>query len=261
MIALMTWYGLRPSTWLLLILVSVVALILCVVFGFLLLTFLTCLLEKQYVELLMPLDLRRALRGNAYFDVMNRMAAEAGFNPCGVFHANGKSRHSKVKSALWLSPDRTSLAMITGGTVAGFTYRKTFFYSRFSGGKVFVTRDDIGVGDLTGTRETVLLLNADFAELAGLHMTRVQGEVDTPICFTQTDAQKEFHEMESQRVNKLVELGFGRHLDVSCLTWKYTFKGAASLIQCDFRSQMEASEAQTNRRKWKRPGSRMQDKR
>ena len=242
------------SFWISATAIGLVALAVLVVALFVTFTLLVALWEKQYVEVYSPLLPDERLDANPYFTVMNQLAAQAGFVPCGESRANRNGKLSQVRAALWISPDASTVAVVAGGKVARVRYRKTLLFSRLRTGKTLLTIDDFTVNDLSETRDTRLILHGDFLELAKAHAARVRLVSDLIEPFAQEKVLHQLNEMEAERVQQIVALGCGRYLDPSHSTWRHTFRGAWGTSFAGFARGIEQAETQSDRQRLKRPG-------
>ena len=217
-------------------------------------TLLVALWEKQHIEVYTPLLPEENLEANPYFTVMNQLAAQAGFLPCGEYRANRNGKLSQVRAALWISPDALTVAVVAGGKVASTRYRKTLFFSQLRTSKTLLTIDDFTVSDLSGTRDTRLILHGDFLELAKVHATRVRLVSDLIQPFAHENVLQQLNQMEADRVQQIVALGCGRYLDSAHSTWQHTLRGAWGVSFAGFARGIEQAETQSDRQRLKRPG-------
>lgn len=242
------------SFWISATAIGLVALAFLVVAMFVAFTLLVALWEKQHIEIYTPLLPDERLDANHYFTVMNQLAAQAGFLPCGEYRANREGKLSQVRAALWISPDALTVAVVAGGKVASVRYRKTLLFSRLRTGKTLLTIDDFTVNDLSETRDTRLILHADFLELAKAHAGRVRLVSDLVEPFAHENVLQQLDQMEAERVRQIVALGCGRYLDPSHSTWRHTFRGAWGTSFAGFARGIEQAEIQSDRQRLKRPG-------
>lgn len=241
--------------WFFMVAIGLVVLAFSVVVISVVLTFLVALWEKQYVETYSPLQPEDdRLEANSYYTVMNQLALTVGYVPCGEYWANRKGPFSRVRVAFWLSPDGLTAGVVAGGKVARFRYRKTFLFSQLRTGEVYLTMDDFGVADLSGTRNTRVVLNADFVELARVHAARILLRSDATELFAREHLLRQMNQMETERVRRLVSDGYGRYLDLQQSVWRHTIRGAWSLTFAGFFRGIQQAKEQSNRQHLNRPG-------
>lgn len=241
-------------SWVTVVVIGLVALAFLIVAFFVVLTFLVALWEKQHVETYTPLLPGERLDTNPYFTVMNQLAAQAGYLACGECRANRHGLLSRVRAALWISGDLQAVAVVAGGKVAGMRYRKTLLFSRLRTGRTLLTIDDLTVSDLSGTRETKLVMRADFLELAKVHATRLRLVSDLVAPFAPENILQQLNEMEASRVQRIVAQGYGRYLDPGQSTWRHTVRGAWGTSFAGFTRGIQEAEDQSDRQRLRRPG-------
>jgi hypothetical protein len=208
--------------------------------------------EKQRVRDFEPLHGTDTQAPSAYFQVMNESARVTGYRFGGIF-AQGRTGVYKCRMALWIAPDARTLVCIGGGRLAGMNYKKTSFISRMAAGNLLVTMDDAAPPDLSGTRDVQMVLNADFAELQARHLQRLATCGASLVPFAQSDLLSQYGQLEEQRVERVVALGFGRYLDSARNEWRLTFKGAWANAVNGLKA-VNLAENQADRLRKKRPG-------
>jgi hypothetical protein len=209
-------------------------------------------MEKQRVRDFEPLHGTDTQAPSAYFQVINESARVTGYHFGGIF-AQGRTGVYRCRIALWIAPDARTLVCIGGGRLAGMNYKKTSFISRTAGGNVLVTMDELASPDLSGTREVQAVLNADFAELQARHLQRLASCGASVVPFAQSDLLSQYEQLEEQRVDRVVALGFGKYLDNACNEWRLTFKGAWANAVNGLKA-FNLAENQADRLRIKRPG-------
>ena len=234
--------------------IGLVALAFLVVLISVVLTFLVAMWEKQYVETFTPLGPEDRLEANSYYTVMNQLAPSVGYVSCGEYWANRKGPLSRVRAAFWLSPDGLTAAVVAGGKVARMRYRKSFLFSQLRSGEVYLTMDDFGVADLSGTRNTRVVLNADFVELARVHAARILLRSDVTEPFSREQLLLQMNQIETERVRCLVSAGYGRYLDPQQSVWRHTIRGAWTMTIAGFFRGIQQAKDQSDRQHLNRPG-------
>lgn len=240
--------------WFFLVAIGLVVLAFLVVAVLLAVTFLAALWEKQYVDTYTPLLPGDRLEANSYYTVMNQLAPGSGYQPGGEYYANRSGAFSKVRAAFWLSADALTVAVIAGGKVARTRYRKTLLFSRRRDGTTLLTIDDHTIFDLSETRETKVVLRANFEELARVHSARVRVVGDSVEPFVREKVLQQMNQMEAERVQRLVALGYGRYLDPQQSCWRHTFRGAWRITFMGFLRGIQQAEDQSDRQHLSRPG-------
>jgi hypothetical protein len=103
-----------------------------------------------------------------YLQLMTDAALAHGFTLCCTGH------HIKYKktlfAALYLSTDRTILALIAVGSIGAFRQAKTLLMSRFKDGSIVITINDAGMIELDAMTHRYILINAGFDELLAKHL-------------------------------------------------------------------------------------------
>ena len=209
--------------------------------------------EKQFVRQFVPIEAGTNLAPSRYFDAMNEAGQALGFFHCGNYVQHRKGLY-KAYLALWLTPERTALALICGGKIGGKDYKKTFQISRLNEDRLLVTRDDFSAPDLSGLYDLEIVLNADLPELYARHQARLAQYLEDGVAFSRGSALAAYEEMEAARARELVHAGLAKFLDMQENSFRYTLKGALLMT---IRSIQQAgdSEKYLERSKKKRPGS------
>ncbi len=224
-----------------------------IVFFFLLILITACL-EKLRVREYDAAGNEVLNNTSAYFSAMNAAAQAVGFQFCGVFAQNRNSKTYQCRMALWLLPDKNSMAAVVGGKISKFNYRKTFLISQFGDGTAMVTVDDFGVEDLSGLWDMEVLKNADFLELASRHSVRLSSSTKQPVAFSPDRALREYEALKAARVDQIVSLGLGQYLDGEHNVWRHTFRGAFKYTVKGYLKGLVAAQRQMARASKKRPG-------
>lgn len=73
----------------------------------------------------------------------------------------------------WISPDRTTRVLVSGGTIAALKARRTTLTTFTADGRKLLTTDEFGTRDLTGVMDRQIVLNAHFPELWQAHQSRI----------------------------------------------------------------------------------------
>src|SRR5687767_4395637 len=110
--------------------------------GFFLLMFVTALVERMPVHVFAPTPLEQFPEElPSYITAMNAAAARHGFEFGGIYpHAKGGMY--RAWAAVWFAPDRRTVAVIAGGTIAKLPHKSSFLASRTTDARQLVTKDE-----------------------------------------------------------------------------------------------------------------------
>jgi hypothetical protein len=189
---------------------------------------LVSLWERQLVWTFQPVRPEEAYPASEYARSIRQAAEHLGFGYLGAFH-HAKGGIYKVRYDFWIAPDGEVLAITGAGTMASIRVKSTRLYTRLTDGRCLLTTDDPASameGDLASTTECVLLANADFEELLARHRRRVDDAPLPSVLFGPGDPLGDFRAFRSERIGRLVDLGYGRFVDDAKTTWRYTPRGA-----------------------------------
>lgn len=207
-----------------------------------LLIMITARFEKRHIRSWIRMPPGAKPEPNAYYYLRNEQASAAGFTPCGPYeHAKGGMY--KLNSLLWLSPDRTILAVVGWGTIANLPSDRTFLYSRFGKEKVLVTNDNYGERDMSGTTEYQTINKGQFSELLDRHLLRLsecaQELGRKPDAFTAEDPMNDYESILTARADRLEELSLAAYADPGRTIWHYTTRGALKFYFDSHMKQMK----------------------
>ena len=239
--------------WIVILVLSLVALFVLFMGGMILVVLATCLWEKQRVRDFAPATPDVLPPPSPYFRSMSEYARVLGFQPGGLFGQDRQSSMYRCCLGLWLSPDGKSLLCIAGGKVARVNYKRTMLISKVSGETSIVTMDAFGSEDLSGTRDVEVLMNADLNELNQLHQRRLATARVEPRPFS-SDLLAEIEEWNRIRADRLVARGLAKYIDPEHNTWRFTPKGAVLYTVKAQISGLAKASAQRERINITRPG-------
>jgi len=155
----------------------------------------------------------------------NLAAAALGFR-IGGLHVHAKGGTYRVHTALWIAPDRRTLAANVWGTLARIGVGKTILYSRTDDGKILVTSDKLTGDDTPGLYETAVLQGASFEELLARHERRLGGPGRAAVPFDGDDALAHFTAIVAARHRFLVGRRDEYFIDPEETAVRSTLKGA-----------------------------------
>jgi hypothetical protein len=209
--------------------------------------------ERQPVRILEPTKEPKLDRQNPYTRAMNEMAAKLGFRQCGWFADRRRSFVYGATVTMWLSPDALTLALVTGGKMAGLKVEQTVLVSKPIRGRVLTTTDMVSGPDISGTVEQQELLNADMGELYELHKGRLKEWAGKLKPFRASSLLDECEESERRRAEVLVDYGLAKWVGPGHKQFCYSIKGAILRYRA-YRSNWKAMKKQKDRWGKKRPG-------
>ena len=238
---------------------SLVFLALIILVGLVLFQGLSCLIaglfENSHLTVFVPPRSGDPPQLGPYASAMNEAAVAAGCESFGTYE-HTKGGGYKVCGTLWLSPERDSMALVTGGTMFKMPFKSTEFYSRMVDGRWLATEDAETVTDHVGLVEHRVLYHADFPALLRHHRERLESSNVRIAPLSDADPWGDFHEMYAALAYRRVELGLCRFVDPAQTMTRYTWKGAWRMA---VRSQVQLARAvgaRKRRARIKRPGAR-----
>jgi hypothetical protein len=216
--------------------------------GFLLLLFVTSVMERQHTYAYVPVrvageSLAPARPGTAapvlpysdrtpdasmlpeYVRVMSDDALAAGF-AFDRMAAHPKLPRVQVVATVWSSFDRRMILITGAGKVFGMAARQTWLYTPLKDGRVLVTTDDNDAGDQSGVYVIRRVLRARLDQLLESHRERMEEFGAQVGAFTEPTAFEALLALYARRTQRLVELGRARYADAGHLYWHYTASGA-----------------------------------
>lgn len=197
--------------------------------GFLVLLFVVALVERRLAQpyLLVPSD--RPVEVPNYVQIMSADLAAAGFAWGGTV-VHHKYPQIKILGAVWLSPQRETLALTGSGTVAGADARQTWLFTPLADGRYLVTTDQNDEGDPAGLYLTRRRHNARVPDLLRLHYERLNARPTEVRSFAEPTPFDALNNLYAGRVDTLVELGRARWRDGGREYWSYTAWGATRVV-------------------------------
>jgi hypothetical protein len=118
-------------------------------------TVLATLIEKIHVRNLVPLETDGRLPSandpgpHPYMDFANELAGQFGFEFGGIF-ARAKKGATKFRVALWRSPERDILVLVSIEQVGGPLHMEVTSFVSHNAGRYLLTTDDFGEDDISG---------------------------------------------------------------------------------------------------------------
>ena len=190
-----------------------------------------------------------------YLNAMNVAAGRHGFVYGGTFrHVKGGTY--QVLATFWFSPDRRTVLQVTGGTMARMPSRTSVMTSDTTDGRLIVTRDEVGMTDLSGIADVEAVVHADFEELWSTHAARLRALGDQVRPFEQAAPREAELEADRRRATAMVERGVARWTDASRAAYRYTLRGALRISTTQFFGQFFKHRTQSDRFSRPRPGDR-----
>ncbi|HEY2587281.1 MAG TPA: hypothetical protein VGI81_16160 [Tepidisphaeraceae bacterium] len=222
--------------------------------GFSILLIVVAMFEKHPIRSLTPLAPSDVPRLSPYAEVMNEQVREAGFTFLGHFAPSQGGMYKTITTA-WLSPDRTTRVLVTGGTTVGIKTRRTTLTSRTSDDIRLLTTDEFDESDLTGRTDQSVLLRADFFELWQAHQFRLS-QAPGLLQHFDTDNLPEQRRREIEKhARRLAELRYARYTDPAQTAWRYTPLGAFVYWHRGFLRQLSEARNQQDRSRLPRVGT------
>jgi hypothetical protein len=209
--------------------------------------------EKHKVREFVPAEWETLNSPSPYFLAVNESARRLGFEYAGAFRQDRKSKVYAAYYAVWVSPDRTMLALIAGGKTAGVNIRRTKLISYLKSNRLLESCDESTTADLSGLTDRKLLLKAGFEELYAFHQGRLAAQPDEPHLFQVATAGEVYQKFQEMLVARLQELGLARFVGAEQNFWRYSPKGALRMY-ASFQQLKHEAVAQIARNKLKRPG-------
>lgn len=219
--------------------------LLAVAGAFLLLLFVTAVMERRYTYPYLPVRLagevadvpEGTLRVLPYSDltpdasalpeyvrIMSDDALAAGFEFDRLV-AHAKAPKISILATVWMSADRRTLLLAGAGTVIGMPARQTWLFSPLRDGRVLVTTDSFDEGDHSGVYLVRRVVNVRLAKLMEAHRRRLDTFGAQVGDFREETALEALLAVYRRRTERLVELGRARYADADRLYWHYTAAG------------------------------------
>jgi hypothetical protein len=228
------------------------------VFSWVLLLFVTSLVERQHLMPFSPEPLT-VYPGDtpAYLLAMNASLLQRGFEYGGMY-ADTRGGMYHLYATFWFSPDRTTVVHVVGGTIAGMQYKATALTSVTGDGRHLVTRDEFDAGEYSGITERVRVLYGDFAELWNAHqrrlLQRAEGIWRFPPAYAPYNAEVTLRYV---RVQHTAARGYMKWIDPTRGTFRYTVKAAFHISVVNFFGDLLKSTREVSRVSKARPGDSM----
>jgi hypothetical protein len=160
-----------------------------------------------------------------YPETRNRRAEETGFTPHGLY-VQGKGGIYQARFALWESPSRGILAVVTWGTVARIKVDKTILYTPTDDGRYLVTSDKPTGVQAPWIFEDEIVLNADFDGLVAAHTRRHRESGRPARPFSEPDALADYRGLRTRLIQSYVDRGEAYYVDPDRSAVRSTLKGA-----------------------------------
>jgi hypothetical protein len=183
-----------------------------------------CRLEPRQVLTLAPLppeDPRAASRVGA--KIVDQAQA-AGFTLIGAFEARDSGWIKGVTRHL-ISPESETLLFTVEG-LGSCSYR---LVTALTTGKLMVTGNVMGLRDITGQRDEVMVPSRDFAIVYGHHRQRIAPMLADVIPFSPTQTAADHMEHDRERASRMIAMGLARWRDGERMRWKVTWRGATRM--------------------------------
>jgi hypothetical protein len=200
-----------------------------------LLVFFAALLEKRRLRPLIPIEPGQAKPMPRECVDAHEAALSAGFVDFGMF-TDGDKGLTKGFITLLLSPEEDVLVLVQWGT----GMKRFRIQSNFAEGTSLVTSNTAGEGDLTGQQELVSLHNAKLLDALNVHYDRIVSSGQAPHPFDADALPEQLIEQLRQRVDRLIEKGLAKYLNVEKDVWRYKPWGAVLVAANVFRQLIEA---------------------
>jgi hypothetical protein len=192
--------------------------------GFFVLIVVTAMWEKRLIVVYAFPEPGQELPQTSYSGQANSIAAQLGLLHHGTFH-HGKGGIYRVRYDFWLAPDRSTIMLVGGGTIAGMPADAVWIASPLSGGRYMVTTDFAGEADLSGLLGLEIHKEVGLVFLADRHRYRLKGSSVPPAVFGE-EPLGDYLQMRKRQIERMVEQGDARWADSEQKSWKHTFKGA-----------------------------------
>jgi hypothetical protein len=198
--------------------------ILALMFGFFLLVVGAALWEKRHIVVYGLPEPGQELPATNYAQQANAIASQLGFEHYGTFH-HGKGGIYRVRYDFWLSPDRLIIMLVGGGKIAAMPADAVWLATSLSDGRYLVSTDFPGEADLSGLVELEIQRDVGIVFIADRHRYRIKSSPVPAIPFSR-EPIGDYLQMRKRQVERMVERGDARYLDVEQMTWKHTLQGA-----------------------------------
>ena len=232
------------------------AVVLGLVVSWFIFLFITALCEKQYLSGdIEPVSEPFPYKPSPYWLATGEHARMAGLIRVGNFATKRNTSIVKGLASAWVTPDRTTIMNVVGGSFAGMPLKKTVLRSRLADGRVLESTDNPYVGDPTGLIEMAVLLNAGVPELLEFHRQRLLQSTSPAVPFARPDVQMEWEQIDLERGARLVQMGFARWVDPQHTMTRATVRGALRFLFHGQGKQMRQLHDQQGRTSVKRAGT------
>jgi len=160
----------------------------------------------------------------SYSQQANSVAHQLGFAHYGTFH-HGKGGIYRVRYDFWLSPDRLTLMLVGGGKIASLPADAVWLTTSLKDGRYLVTTDWAGEAEMSGLIDLETHRDVGLVFLADHHQHRVKRSTVPTLKFAE-EPLGQYLEMRKRQIERMVENGDARWLDLMQTSWKHTLKGA-----------------------------------
>jgi hypothetical protein len=161
-----------------------------------------------------------------YATVQNAGLAALGYTSHGLF-VSKKGGTYNYHTALWMSPDRRTLAVVVWGTLAKIKIDKTRLYTQLADGTCLITCDKIPGIDTPGFYELHVLQNCTLDQLVARHDHWVAASGKGAVPFDGPDGLANYESILVRREEFLVNRKDDYYLDPEKSVVRSTVKGAA----------------------------------
>lgn len=182
-----------------------------------------CLWERRPVQpyILPPAD--NTYEPTAIAASENSVAERLDYKHSATTH-DGKGRLYYVRYDFWVSPDRRTLAVVGGGTVASIPVNGVWLWSRATNGQILCTTNEIGEQDISGIVLQETWPAKTLRTLCDKHEDRLQtiGIIPFPV----DEPLRGHFEIRRAIFDALVERGYAYYASDDKMVWRYTLLGA-----------------------------------
>ncbi|QDU05186.1 hypothetical protein V6x_49220 [Gimesia chilikensis] len=191
--------------------------------GFFIMIVGVCLWEKQSIQPFYFPD-----PGQEYPPVQaatkaNSEAFRLGFDHGCLCHF-GKAQMYKVRFDFWTTPDCSTIATVSGGTILNIPNKAIWFFTKSTDGRVLATTNEIGSQDISGVLEQSTWSNYEFEALYQKHQARLEEIAIEP--FEADNPVAGYFQIRKKQAEQLVKHSDAYYLDEEELVWRYNLKGA-----------------------------------
>lgn len=172
-------------------------------------------------------DEYRTALNQAFVDATFQGMQDEGFRFLCRFQDARRAKY-KLSYIYFLSPDRTTLALLGYGSMINIPIKGITLISKNSDGHYYYTTNSSGAEryDVSGTSDTQALTSVgDFSTLYAKHQKWVQRKT-TPSAFSSDGALQEYRVFLANRCDLRQSRGLIRYTDAEKNEWRYTLLGS-----------------------------------